>query len=112
MLERFFLEPPTVDRIMGCWLGQNTELYAATLIERGYSARSLLRRVPILVQFADFTDARRIHDLVQAESVVEHFVDYWLSSHCIGAPTTLQQRERSLARCTVRHFYSLIVWKF
>jgi integrase/recombinase XerD len=37
--------------------------------------------------------------------------DHWLSSHCVGAPTILQQRERSLARHTVRHFYSLIVWK-
>jgi hypothetical protein len=26
MLERFFLKPRTVDRIMGCWLGQNIEL--------------------------------------------------------------------------------------
>ena len=53
MLERFFLKPQTVDRIMGCWLGQNIELYAAALYETGYSARSILRRVPILVQFAD-----------------------------------------------------------
>jgi integrase/recombinase XerD len=111
MLERFFLKPQTVDRIMGCWLGQTIELYAATLCETGYSARSILRRVPILVQFADFTDARRIHNLALAESVIEPFVDHWLSLHCIGAPTILRQRERSLARCTVRHFYSLIVWK-
>jgi integrase/recombinase XerD len=111
MLERFFLKPQTVDRIMGCWLGQSIELYAAALCETGYSARSILRRVPILVQFADFTDARQIHDFAQAESVIEPFVDRWLSSHCVGATTVLQQRERSLARCTVRHFYSLIVWK-
>jgi len=111
MLERFFLKPQTVDRIMGCWLGQNIELYAAALCERGYSARSILRRVPILVQFAGFTDVRQIQNLAQAENVIEPFVDHWLSSHCVGAPTTLQRRERSLARCTVRHFYSLIVWK-
>jgi len=111
MLERFFLKPRTIDRIMGCWLGKNIELYAGTLFETGYSARSILRRVPILVQFADFTDARRIHDLSLAESLIDSFVDHWMSSHCIGAPTALRQRERSLARCTVRHFYSLIVWK-
>jgi integrase/recombinase XerD len=111
MLERFFLKPQTVDRIMGCWLGQSIELYTAMLCETGYSARSILRRVPILVQFADFTDARQIHDFAQAESVIEPSVDRWLSSHCVGATTVLRQRERSLARCTVRHFYSLIVWK-
>ena len=111
MLERFFLKPQTVDRILGCWLGQNIELYAAMLIETGYSARSLLRRVPILVQFANFTDAMRIHEIAQAESVIERFVDHWLSTHNVGASTILRQRERSLARCTVRHFYSLIVWK-
>lgn len=111
MLERFFLKPQTIDRIMGCWLGQSIELYAVTLCETGYSARSILRRVPILVQFADFTDARQIHDFAQAESAIDPFVDHWLSSHCVGAKTAVRQRERSLARCTVRHFYSLIVWK-
>ncbi len=111
MLERFFLKPRTIDRIMGSWLGKDIELYASTLFETGYSARSILRRVPILVQFADFTDTRRIHDLSLAESLIDSFVDHWLSSHCIGAQPGLRQRERSLARCTVRHFYSLIVWK-
>ena len=109
MLERFFFKPQTVDRITGCWLGQNIELYAAMLIETGYSARNLLRRVPILVRFDDFTDTMGIHDLAQAENVIEQFVDHWLSTHNVGASKILQQRERSLARCTVRHFYSLIV---
>jgi integrase/recombinase XerD len=111
MLERFFLKPQTVDRIKGCWLGENIELYAAKLFETGYSARSILRRVPILVQFADFTDARKIHDVGPAESVIEPFVEHWLSSHCVDARMSLQSRERNLARCTVRHFFSLIVWK-
>ena len=111
MLERYFLKPQTVDRIMGCWLGESIEQYAAMLCETGYSARSILRRVPILVQFADFSDARQTHDLAQAERFIDPFVDHWLSSHCVDAPTALQRKERSLARCTVRHFYSLIVWK-
>jgi integrase/recombinase XerD len=111
MLERIFLKPQTVDRIMGCWLGENIEVYAARLYETGYSVRSILRRTPILVQFADFTNALQIHDLAQAESAIEPFVEHWLSSHCVGAPTILQQREHSLVRCTVRQFYSLIVWK-
>ena len=76
MLERFFLKPRTVDRIMGCWLGQNIELYAAALYDTGYSARSILRRVPILVQFADFTNARQIQDLAQAENIIEPFVGF------------------------------------
>ena len=74
MLERYFLMPKTVDRIMGCWLGQSIEQYTAMLCDTGYSARSIMRRVPILVQFADFTDARQIHDCAQAESCIEPFV--------------------------------------
>ncbi len=87
MLERYFLKPQTVDRIMGCWLGESIEKYVATLCETGYSARSILRRVPILVQFANFTDAGKIHGLAQAESFIEPFVGHWLSSHCVDAST-------------------------
>ena len=47
MLERFFLKPQTVDRILGCWLGSRIEAYVTALCDQGYSTRTILRRVPI-----------------------------------------------------------------
>jgi hypothetical protein len=111
MLERFFLKPQTVDRAKGCWLGESIELYVIALCDQGYSTRSILRRVPILVQFADFTDARQIHTFDQAEGVIDAFVAHWLSSHCIGRTSDLRRRERNLACGTVHHFFSLAVQK-
>jgi site-specific recombinase XerD len=111
MLDQIFLKPQTIDRIVGCWLGQRIQQYETILSETGYSARSIMRRVPILVQFADFTAAREIGDVDQAEGAIDSFVDDWLSTRCSNAPVLSRRKERNLAECTVRHFYSLVVWK-
>src|SRR5580704_12862750 len=71
MLERFFLKPQTVDRIMGCWLGPEIELYVTVLCKQGYSTRSILRRVPILTEFAKFAEARNVNRIEQAEARVD-----------------------------------------
>ena len=46
MLETYFVKPQTVDRIRACWIGAEIERYASWLAERGYSTRTVLRRVP------------------------------------------------------------------
>ena len=43
MLERFFLKPQTVDRIMGCWLGPRIELYVTALCEAWTQRTAMLR---------------------------------------------------------------------
>ena len=48
MLETYFVKPQTVDRIRACWIGAEIERYAGCLSEQGYSARTVLRRVPVL----------------------------------------------------------------
>ena len=58
MLESYFVRPQTVDRIRESWIGPEIERYVVWLAEQGYSSRSVLRRVPLLVEFAEFGRAR------------------------------------------------------
>jgi integrase/recombinase XerD len=51
MLETYFVRPQTVDRIRALWIGPQIERYVAWLAGQGYSARSVLRRVPLLAAF-------------------------------------------------------------
>jgi integrase/recombinase XerD len=111
MLERFFLKPQTVDRIMGCWLGPRIELYVMALCEQGYSARSIIRRVPILTEFAEFAAARHADRVDRAETLLDAFVVDWLSARRLDRPADARRRDRNLVRGTVRHFFSLVVSK-
>src|SRR5437764_606017 len=54
MLEEYFVKPGTVDRIRASWIGSEIERYVAWLAGQGYGARSVLRRVPLLVAFGEF----------------------------------------------------------
>jgi hypothetical protein len=58
MLETYFVKPQTVDRIRACWIGTEIERYAGWLSEQGYSTRTVLRRVPLLVAFGEFARMR------------------------------------------------------
>ena len=109
MLERFFLKPQTVDRIMGCWLGPRIELYVMVLCEQGYSARSILRRVPILTEFAEFTAVRDVELVERAEALLDAFVVDWLSARRSDRPADARRRDRNLVRGTIRQFFSLVV---
>ena len=111
MLERFFVMPKTVDRIMGCWLGPQIDQYVTVLCEQGYAARSIYRRVPILTSFADFTAARHVDQIDQAEALVDAFVANWLSARCGDRSTDARRRSRNFIGVTVRHFFSLVVSK-
>ena len=86
MLDRFFLKPQTVDRIMGCWLGPEIELYVTVLCKQGYSIRSILRRVPILTEFAKFAEARNVNQIEQAEALIDAFVVDWVSARRTDRP--------------------------
>src|SRR5229473_1659429 len=58
MLERYFVFPHTVDRIRAAWIGEPIERYVEHLAEQGYAARTILCRVPLLVQFGEFARAQ------------------------------------------------------
>lgn len=111
MLDRFFLKPQTVDRILSCWLGPKIELYVTILCEQGYSPRSIIRRVPILTEFGEFAEAHNVGQVEQAEALIDAFAVAWISARRTDRSADARRRDRNFARGTVRHFFSLAISK-
>lgn len=86
MLERYFVRPTTVDRIRATWLGESIERYVTWLDDQGYSARCVQSRVPLLVQFSEFTRQRGTTAVREAVRHVDEFVDTWVSEHGGASP--------------------------
>ena len=74
MLESYFVKPQTIDRIRGSWIGPEIERYVGWLVEHGYAARCVFRRVPQLVAFGEFAHARGAVAVEDLPAHVEAFV--------------------------------------
>jgi hypothetical protein len=74
MLEAYFVKPQTVDRIRACWIGCEIERYVVWLAENGYTTRSVLRRVPLVLAFGEFARARGASAVEDLPAHVEQFV--------------------------------------
>jgi len=55
MLERYYVRPDSVDRVRASWVGEPIERYVEWLTQRGYASRTVLRRIPLLIEFGEFT---------------------------------------------------------
>lgn len=78
MLDRYFVRPQTLDRIRSSWLGPAIEQYVTWLIERGHGARNLAHRVPILLRFGTFAQARGATRYEELPPHVSPFVESWV----------------------------------
>lgn len=74
MLETYFVKPETVDRVRACWIGPEIEAYVVWLTERGYRPKTIWRRVPLLVAFAEFAQAAGAQTVEDLAEHVEGFV--------------------------------------
>ena len=74
MLEAYFVRPQTVDRVRASWIGAEIERYVEWLAERGYSWKSVVRRVPLLVDFGQFALARGAGEVAELAAHVDAFV--------------------------------------
>lgn len=81
MLERYFVKPETVDRIRSSWIGGPIEQYVGWLSGQGYASRNVFRRVPILVRFGAFAQARGARCLEELPDHIEAFVAEHLRAH-------------------------------
>ncbi len=81
MLEQCFLKPNTTDRIRASWLGEPIERYVTWLTEQGYAARSVGRRVPMLMHFADYSATHCAKTWEELPAHVDPFVDAWVRKH-------------------------------
>ena len=81
MLEHYYLKPETIDRIRASWLGESIEHYVTWLAEQGYAARCVHFRVPLLMQFADFSASRGANALEDLPAHVDAFVEARVRKH-------------------------------
>ena len=105
MLERYFTKPQTTDRIRSSWLGEAIERYVTWLAERGYQARTVHHRVPLLIRFAAFAHQRGATQIEAVADHVDRFIE-WQVTHRAGrrqSPTARQQYVRDV-RTPIRHF--------
>lgn len=81
MLEKYFVKPSTIERIRARWLAPQIEQYVEWMQVNGYADHNVVRRVPYLCQFADFTERRGITNLNAAVSQVEEFASDWVARY-------------------------------
>ncbi len=113
MLERFFIRPDTIDRIRSSWIGGAIEQYVSWLTERKYAARTICRRVPILMRFGEFAWDRGARKPDELPGFVADFVKSWLASHC-GPHHSQSARDKIAkeARSPVEQMLRLVVSDF
>lgn len=81
MLEQYYVKPSTIDRLRGSWIATELEAYVAWLVDQGFCARSIWRRVPIAFAFGEFARARGAEAVGQLTAHVEAFVAERVAAH-------------------------------
>jgi site-specific recombinase XerD len=113
MLERYYIRPDTIDRIRASWLGEAIERYVTWLTEKGYAARNVFRRVPILVQFAEFARARGAKKHEDLPALVKPFTDAWFQKHGRNSKTERARKKVAYeARNPIQQMLRLILEGF
>jgi site-specific recombinase XerD len=113
MLERFFMRPHTTDRIQSSWIGEAVVQYVTWLADRNFSARTVCRRVPVLLRFGEFAKARGAQQWHELPSYIEDFVSAWLADRS-GPQHTASAREKIAkdTRAPVEQMLALVVSGF
>lgn len=81
MLETYFVQPQTIDRIQASWIGAEVEVYTVWLARQGYSTRSVLRRVPLVIAFGEFARERGAAKVDDLPMHVAAFVSKRVAEH-------------------------------
>ena len=79
MVERYFTRPETVDRVRASWIGELIESYVQRLSDLGYAPRTVVHRVPLLMQFGVFAKAHGAATFAELPDHVGLFVREWVS---------------------------------
>jgi integrase/recombinase XerD len=81
MLEQYFIKPATIDRLRGSWIAAEIEAYLAWLVDEGYSAKSIWRRVPVAYAFGEFARERGAVAAAELVTHVDAFVAARVARH-------------------------------
>ena len=93
MLEKYYVKPETADRVRSLWIGSAIEQYVTWLDEHRYSSRSVLRRIPIIVSFGEFSQSCGTTDLKDLPDHVEPFVQTWVSERARPKAGKLERKK-------------------
>ncbi len=111
MLEHYFLKPDTVARIRASWIGDPIERYVAWLADQRYAARNVYRRVPLLMRFGAFAQARSATDWSELPDHVEPFVAAQVSAWAAGGtaprPAAAERKVEQFTRSVVIQMLAL-----
>jgi len=99
MLDKYFIKPQTIDHIRANWLAEPIERYVTWLHERGYAARTVFHRVPLLLHFGTFAQAKGAKTWSDLPQHVPGFVADWVRDH--GGNCRTERARKSVAN-TVR----------
>jgi len=75
MLENYYLRLQTIDRIRANWLAEPIERYVTWLHDRGYAARNVFHRVPLLLRFGEYAQSNGAKVWSDLPQHVPGFVD-------------------------------------
>ncbi|SAL06903.1 site-specific tyrosine recombinase XerD [Caballeronia calidae] len=92
MLENYYVRPASVDRIRASWIAPAIEQYVNWMAEHGYTPRSVLHRVPVLVEFGEFAKTHGANELAQLSDHVEPFVQAWIGRRGRGRCASRRSR--------------------
>jgi len=113
MLERYYVRPESCDRVRSSWIGGLIERYVEWLTENGYSSRTVLRRIPLLMEFGEFT---RQHGATKFEELPKHiegFKLHWVKKHGQGCKTDQARKKvEEEARNPVEQMLGLVIPSF
>ncbi|MCL4517069.1 MAG: site-specific integrase [Firmicutes bacterium] len=87
MLELYYVCPDSWDRVRASWIGGPIEKYVEWLTENRYTATTVLKRVPILMEFGEFTRRQGATTIEELSGHIEGFAQYWLQKHGQGCKT-------------------------
>lgn len=109
MLEDYFSQVKTIDRIRQSWIAESIDKYVAWLEQHGHSKQTVHRRVPLLLQFGEYAKERgaeRIEDLPNYQS---DFATYWEKrSRCCRTEIRRRTLNREVRGCT-RQMLSIVL---
>ena len=110
MLEVYYVRPETMDRIRSSWIGKGIEDYVTWLHANSYAQRSVLHRVPVVVQFGDFARSRGATCMEELPDHVEAFVSDWVAART-KRRASAEQKEKvgQCVRNPIRQMLRLLV---
>jgi len=113
MLEQYYVRPDSVDRVRSSWVGEPIEKYVEWLTQHGYASRTVLRRIPLLMEFGEFARHCGATKFEELPSHVEAFTVHWLKKHGQGCKSDRARKKvEDEARNPVEQMLALVIPDF